>query len=426
MFFIVFYLGGGFFVVLFSAASLVASGEMSPADVELMTFHHRTNLNPRTRADRFPSVEDRVKFYMSDWYLQPCSDEDKLGYSEVYNGNYTIIRVDVDAQSYDFYGSIQRNKPLYLDPSVLSTCTSSLFNLALRTVSFQKSQSHLVDDRRHHRPICADLEGLLPLKPSLAYFGGVGPSIPVPLFSSVRDVSLVPFASPESCRTKSRPKSDRNSPILWRMSSRRQFDMLVSSKLRDIPWEKKTPTAVFRDLGRLLDSRDECLEDPVCRFIIEHANSKLINAGYELDFRKPVPHTIDGIVVTRDPLGTRSLQSHKIIIDFNNGHHDNGVQLAWKLYSTSVLLMPIPTQATWLMEPLLLPWKHFIPLNDTNAEEMVQWVIDNDEEAHRISERASLFLHDLLLHPQAMIDEENIKRQMIERYQAHWIYKVSE
>ena len=66
MLFIAFYLGGGFFVVLFSAASMVASGEMSPADVELMKFNHRTNLNPMTRADRFPSVEDRVKFYMSD------------------------------------------------------------------------------------------------------------------------------------------------------------------------------------------------------------------------------------------------------------------------------------------------------------------------------------------------------------------------
>lgn len=426
MLFIAFYLGGGFFVVLFSAASMVASGEMSPADVELMKFNHRTNLNPMTRADRFPSVEDRVKFYMSDWYHQPCSDDDRLVYSEVHNGNYTTIRVDVDAQSYDFYGVIQRSTPLYLDPSVMSDCTSSLFNLALSKISLQKSQSHLVDDRRHHRPICADMEELIPLKPSLAFFGGVGPSIPVPMFSAARDVSLMPFASPESCWTINHTTPGRFSPILWRLSSRRQFDMLVSSKLRDTPWELKTPTAVFRDSGRLVNTKDDCSENPVCRFIMQHANSKRINAGYELDFRKPEPLTVDGVVVTRNPLGTRSMQSHKIIIDFNNGHNDNGVRLAWKLYSTSVLLMPLPTQATWLMEPLLLPWKHFIPLNETNAEEMVQWVIDNDEEAHRISERASLFIYDLLLHPQALIDEEDTKRQMIERYQAHWFYNVSD
>lgn len=72
------------------------------------------------------------------------------------------------------------------------------------------------------------------------------------------------------------------------------------------------------------------------------------------------------------------------------------------------------------MEELLEPWVHYLPLNDTNAEAMVQWVIDNDEKAHMISERASLFVHDLLLHPKAMDDEEEVKREMMKRYQAHW------
>ena len=413
------YMVVGFLVSLLSAASIVTSGDFYMTDEEFTTFKLRTDLNPGRRSDRFPSIEDRVKFYMSDWYLQPCNADDKLVFSKVHNGNFTIIRVDVGERSYDFYGVIQRNVPLYLDPSILSDCTSSFANLAVKAMTLQQTQTHLIDDKRRHRAICADLEELIPLKPSLAILGEVGPSIPIPVFSAARYVA--PFASNESCRTKNHPSSHTFSPILWRLSSRRQFDMLVSSRLRDTPWHKKTPIAVFRESGQLMDTKEDCFENQVCRFIIQHAKSKRINAGYELDFRNPEPRSIDGIVLSRGPLGMRSMQSHKILIDFTTGQqHDNGVQLAWKLYSSSVLLMPLPTQTTWLMEGLLQPWTHFIPLNDTNAEEMVQWVIDNDMEAHRISERASLFIHDLLLHPQALIDEVIIKQQMIERYQAHW------
>jgi hypothetical protein len=41
---------------------------------------------------------------------------------------------------------------------------------------------------------------------------------------------------------------------------------------------------------------------------------------------------------------------------------------------------------------------YYIPLepDGSNAEEMVQWVIDNDQAAKQIAERATLFMHGLL------------------------------
>lgn len=92
-------------------------------------------------------------------------------------------------------------------------------------------------------------------------------------------------------------------------------------------------------------------------------------------------------------------------------------------YSKSVVLMPPPMHSTWLMEELLEPWVHYIPLNNTksSAEQMVRWVIDHDEMAQRIAERASLFIYDLILHQDATEDDENVRQKIIQRYKSHWI-----
>lgn len=74
------------------------------------------------------------------------------------------------------------------------------------------------------------------------------------------------------------------------------------------------------------------------------------------------------------------------------------------------------------MEELLEPWIHYIPMfpNGSNAEEMVQWVLDNDSEARRIAERATLFMYDMVYHPQAASDDRKIKEEIARRYRALW------
>jgi hypothetical protein len=41
-------------------------------------FEFTDDWHPATRCDRFPSVEERVKLYMSNWYFPPYNDDDKL------------------------------------------------------------------------------------------------------------------------------------------------------------------------------------------------------------------------------------------------------------------------------------------------------------------------------------------------------------
>jgi hypothetical protein len=54
------------------------------------------------------------------------------------------------------------------------------------------------------------------------------------------------------------------------------------------------------------------------------------------------------------------------------------------------------------------------------AEERMAWVLTHDEEARRISERATLFIYDLMFHPDAMAEERAVKEEMVTRYQQYF------
>jgi len=74
------------------------------------------------------------------------------------------------------------------------------------------------------------------------------------------------------------------------------------------------------------------------------------------------------------------------------------------------------------MEELLQPWVHYIPMypNGSNAEEMVQWALDHEKDAKRIAERATLFMYDLVYHPDAEEDDRIIRKEIARRYRNLW------
>jgi hypothetical protein len=131
--------------------------------------------------------------------------------------------------------------------------------------------------------------------------------------------------------------------------------------------------------------------------------------------------TINGTRVLGDKMHVDEMLQYKglLILEGN----DVSSALKWAMYSQSVVLMPRPTQTSWAMEELLEPWVHYIPLEDdlTDMEEKVQWLIDNDEKAKQISERATLWIKDLVLSPVAKEDEKQIQKEILRRYRAHFI-----
>ena len=71
------------------------------------------------------------------------------------------------------------------------------------------------------------------------------------------------------------------------------------------------------------------------------------------------------------------------------------------------------------MEGKLEPFVHYIPIhhNMSNVEEMIDWAESHQEQARLISERSTLFIYDLLFHPDAANDEREIIQGIMETYE---------
>ena len=78
--------------------------------------------------------------------------------------------------------------------------------------------------------------------------------------------------------------------------------------------------------------------------------------------------------------------------------NDVSTGLKWMLASNSVVLMPKPTIESWLMEGLLEPYKHYIPLKDdfSDLDEILNWCKSNDDKCKKISENAKNWMKQFM------------------------------
>lgn len=92
------------------------------------------------------------------------------------------------------------------------------------------------------------------------------------------------------------------------------------------------------------------------------------------------------------------------------------------MLSNSVVFMCKPKYTSWALEELLIPWIHYIPINnDLNDIELkVQWMLQNKELSKRISYRAKLWILDLMYHKDSIIENEIINNEILYRYKQHF------
>ena len=222
--------------------------------------------------------------------------------------------------------------------------------------------------------------------------------------------------------------NNRFQPIVWKLATDRHFKKLNDVYRYDTQWSRKNNSAVFR--GQLTGSRDgydkhltddeNCQNMPRCRLVYNHANSTLIHARLT-STRGRLPDVLNGVELLAGKVKIDTLLGHKGIIMIEGNDVASG--LKWALMSQSVVLMPPPKHTSWCMEELLEPWVHYIPLDEsaTNVEERMQWVVDHDEDAQRISERATLWMEDMVFHPDASQDDRLIQEEILRRYEAHFV-----
>jgi hypothetical protein len=216
-------------------------------------------------------------------------------------------------------------------------------------------------------------------------------------------------------------------PLVWKLSTPRHFGMLRDVYWLDTPWELKKDVAIFR--GQLTGSVDgydrrktpeqNCLALRRCRLVYAHSGSELVDALLT-NTRGRIPDSINNVTLVSKKVSLGYLLQHKGIVMLEGNDVASG--LKWALLSQSVVLMPVPRHTSWAMEELLEPWVHYVPLNDgaTDVEEKMRWVLDHEEHARRIARRGSLWMQDLVFHPEASEDDRLVQEEMLRRYAAHF------
>ncbi len=109
---------------------------------------------------------------------------------------------------------------------------------------------------------------------------------------------------------------------------------------------------------------------------------------------------------------------HRYIISAEGNDKDSG--LAWKLASNSVVMMARPVCESWLMEPFLQPFVHYVPLDESYEDLLVQlsWCRGHLEHCREIVKNANLFMEQFKDSQNERRIEEKVVRTYFQKVHA--------
>lgn len=408
----------------------------------------------RNRTYRFPSVQERVLVLMSNWYSPPCKENAQ--------GHVQFQPVMQDADNVHFLikeigtaGETYQRKFLITSDFNDTEKERTVFNADSQTVNKKhRRHSGYWDDTKKHVVPAFNRVGSNSNIPTLIQFGvtprtaGYDPitkkarvSHPrVPLLRRWRksfSKSELYDMTEKTCINGERSVPQRYStfqPIVWIFRENLHFGPCYEVASADTAWSEKKNMVVFRgaDTGSMerndkkgrneLSDKEWCLSSkPRCRLVFTHSNSTLVDAKFKNRGMNSVPEIIEGVTMSDKGMTMEEQLKYKAIIMLEG--YDVASGMKWALYSNSVVLTQWPLKYTsWAMEELLEPWVHFVPINEnlTDVEEKMQWIIDNDEEAQKIAHRGSLWMKDVMFHPDSESDSQKVFDEMARRYRAHF------
>jgi len=410
------------------------------------------------RSSRFPSVDERIKLYLGNWYSPPCEE----------NVN-AYVRYDFAYHDHALLPSAcSTQKPNVTLQEIHGNWTTEISPEVKFDILFYLDRDEIMTCAKNgttqsYRFYCRDIHDIvLPALDRLSWNGNHPPNgtpiviqvgdqdtdkrrgyIEVPMIKKFRysmSKKELQRITSETCVAGRRkvPWTRRVGiglePIIIKLNSERHFDWKkLGTAKRDVPWAAKRPVALFRGTltgwydhnGYEEDDTDyvNCMRLPRCRLVFYYGNSSLVDAKLTMvqdywDFYDT--GVLDGVKLLGSYLAVQDQLQAKALIMLEGNDVSSG--LKWALYSNSVVMMPRPHFTSWAMEELLEPWVHYIPLDENllDVEEKVEWMIENDAEAQEIAQRGRLWIEDLLFHPDSENDEKVIVDEILRRYKAHF------
>jgi hypothetical protein len=358
-----------------------------------------------TRDERFPSIEERVKLYTSNWYIPPCDNYDDGFLHYQWKENASAVDwptlqvqqlvqhplVNASMPTLDVESIVEPDMLFVLNAQIIVHCANYSYNETEEDIE-RDPIAQRIQFRHNMRMYCIDIQDLmLPalshlelerrqrqgiLAPILLQFGDnkqshVFEDVMVPHIKKFRSAAIHPQAldavTVEGCLSQHRPALQsahgnyQFQPIVWKLATDRHYRHLYEVYRYDTMWSKKKDMAVFR--GQLTGSRDgydktmsdmqNCQNLKRCRLVYNHANSTLIDAALT-STRGRLPDVLNGVKLVDQRVRIDYLLDNKGIIMIEGNDVASG--LKWALLSQSVVLMPPPKHTSWAMEELLQPW----------------------------------------------------------------------
>jgi hypothetical protein len=185
--------------------------------------------------------------------------------------------------------------------------------------------------------------------------------------------------------TKARIIKNKNNGILLKLSNHRHWSILNNFK-DPYTWENKENEIIWRGTSYSSFKKKNNRFTFVKKYYDKH------NIG----FSDKNPSFSDKFY--KGYLNIDQQLKYKYLISLEG--NDVATGLKWMLYSNSVVIMSKPVIEGWLMEGLLKPYVHYVPLkNDfSDLEEVLEWCIKHDHICKRISENATEWMVQFLDH----------------------------
>ncbi len=121
----------------------------------------------------------------------------------------------------------------------------------------------------------------------------------------------------------------------------------------------------------------------------------------------------------KEKIDISEMAKYKYQVSIEGNDKDSG--LNWKLASNSVVLMRPPKFESWLMEGLLKPYVHYVPLAEdfSDFEEKINWCKNNNKKCKLIAKNARLYVKQFL----NIKKEKKIYNKILNFYKNKYVFQ---
>lgn len=212
--------------------------------------------------------------------------------------------------------------------------------------------------------------------------------------------------------TKTRPITRKqNNNIITFIETGRHWGLQkghVIDAADDIDWCDKKSTAIWR--GAITNAISKY--NPRCRLVQKFFNHPTIDVGFTSPEDAWMLKPNISKKYLKPMMAKRRMREYKYLISIEG--NDVASNLRWAMNSKSLVLMPIPTCESWFLESCLIPWVHYVPINETmdDLENKIEWCNNNSERCQQIVKNANNYVSIFL----DFEEEKKLSTRVIENY----------